>query len=212
MKRRMRLLRAIPCLALAGLFFCASQPLWALDAAERLQQRLNSIRTMSANFTQVVKSKQRVISRSNGSMALSKPGRFRWQTLDPMEQLVVADGQRMWIYDVDLEQVTVRKQSKSIGGTPALFLSGANDSVAKNFEVSLQQRGKQERYDLRSKSRNGNFSRVKLLFIGDTLNSMEMNDQLGQVTQVALKQVRINPPLAAKLFQFKPPRGVDVVE
>ena len=192
------------------LLFCV-QTSWAVDPTELLQQKLNAIRTMSASFNQVVQNKKRVISRSKGTMALSKPGRFRWQTLDPMEQLVVADGKTMWIYDVDLEQVTVRKQNKSIGGTPALFLSGANDTVAKNFNVSYQKRGNQDLFDLKSKSGKGNFSRVKLLFSGDKLASMEMNDQLGQVTMVSLQQVRMNQTLSDKLFQFKPPRGVDVV-
>lgn len=77
-----------------------------------LQTKLNSIRSMTAVFKQSVKAKHRVVSRSSGTMALQRPGRFRWQTLQPMAQLMVADGQKIWIYDKDLEQVTVKTQKK----------------------------------------------------------------------------------------------------
>ena len=93
------------------------QSVFAATPSELLQAKLNALRTMSADFTQVVKAKRREVSHSSGTMALSRPGRFRWQTKAPMEQLVVADGKQLWIYDVDLEQVSVKKQEKSVGGT-----------------------------------------------------------------------------------------------
>src|SRR5580704_14348669 len=110
-----------------GLLLAFSGFVFSQTSAELLQTKLNAIRSMTANFNQVVKAKNREVSRSSGIMALERPGRFRWQTKSPMEQLVVADGQKMWIYDVDLEQVTVKKQGKGLGGTAALFLSGYDD-------------------------------------------------------------------------------------
>ncbi|KTD24750.1 outer membrane lipoprotein carrier protein [Legionella lansingensis] len=177
-----------------------------------LQTKLNGIRSLSANFSQVVKAKKRELSRSSGTMALERPGRFRWQTKDPMEQLVVADGEQLWVYDVDLEQVTVKKQEKGVGGTAALFLSGYDDTVTRDFDVTATTKGKTQIYDLHSKSPKANFQRVKLIFAGDILTGIEMYDQLGQHTIVNLKNVKTNPKLASTLFKFKPPKGTDVVK
>ncbi|MCC5016166.1 MULTISPECIES: outer membrane lipoprotein chaperone LolA [Legionella] len=176
-----------------------------------LQTKLNAIRSMTASFNQVIKTKEKEISRSSGTMALERPGRFRWQTKSPMEQLVVADGKKLWVYDVDLEQVTVKKQEKSLGGTAALFLSGYDDTVTRDFDVTATTAGDKQSYDLQSKSHKANFQRMKLIFNRDVLIAIEMFDQLGQHTVVNLKNVKTNPKVAASLFQFKPPKGTDVV-
>ncbi len=181
-------------------------------SSDLLQEKLNSLRTMNANFTQVVKAKNRELSHSSGTMALSRPGRFRWQTISPMEQIVVADGQRLWIYDIDLEQVSVKKQEKSVGGTAGLFLSGYNETVANDFAVTVQEKDNKVLFDLNAKSNHANFQRVKLTFEGAALRGISLYDQLGQITDVTLNQVKVNPKLAAALFQFKAPKGVDVVE
>lgn len=185
---------------------------FAESAGDALQVKLNAMRTMTANFKQVIKSKQREISHSSGTMALERPGHFRWQTKAPMEQLVVADGNKLWVYDVDLEQVTVKKQTKSLGGTAALFLSGYNDTVTRDFNVIATNVGKEQTYDLQSKSNKANFQRLKLIFAGDVLKTLEMYDQLGQHTIVNLTNVKTNPKVTANLFQFKPPKGSDVVQ
>ena len=181
-------------------------------ADEILQGKLNAIRSMSATFKQVVKAKQRVVSRSSGTMALERPGRFRWQTKDPMEQLMVADGQRIWVYDTDLEQVTVKKQDKGLGGTAALFLSGYDNTVTRDFTVTQSGSSENPVFDLESKSSKANFQRIKLTFHQELLSGLELYDQLGQITTVQLSQAKLNPKLAAALFQFKPPKGVDVVQ
>ena len=191
--------------------------LWGQQAfcdvvSEALQAKLNAIRTMSASFKQVVMAKKRPISHSSGTMALARPGRFRWQTVNPMEQLVLADGKRLWIYDVDLEQVTVKKQAKGLGGTAALFLSGYDDTVTRDFTVTVTKQGNKESFDLRSKSNKANFQRVKLVFDGDALCGLELFDPLGQRTDVTLSRIKTNPTLAPKLFAFKAPKGVDIVE
>lgn len=188
------------------------QALFATTPSETLQTKLNALRTMSASFNQVVKAKQREISHSSGTMALARPGRFRWQTIKPMEQFVVADGKRLWIYDVDLEQVSVKKQENSVGGTAALFLSGYDDTVARDFDVKQTESGNRMTFDLNAKSNKANFQRVQLVFEGAALRGIVLYDQLGQQTDVALNRVLVNPKLPASLFQFKPPRGVDVVE
>jgi outer membrane lipoprotein carrier protein len=193
------------------LLFSFSSICLSQTAGEVLQEKLNAMRSMTANFTQVVKAKKREVSRSSGTMALERPGRFRWQTLEPMEQLVVADGNKMWVYDVDLEQVTVKKQEKGLGGTAALFLSGYDNTVTRDFEVTQLNSGDAATFDLKSKSSKANFQRIKLIFKQDKLTGLELHDQLGQLTVVKLVQIKSNPKLEAKLFQFKPPKGVDIV-
>jgi outer membrane lipoprotein carrier protein len=195
-----------------SLLLVFSGSVWSQTSAELLQTKLNAIRSMTADFKQVVKAKQREVSRSSGTMALERPGRFRWQTKQPMEQLVVADGKKMWVYDVDLEQVTVKKQEKGLGGTAALFLSGYDDTVTRDFDVTQKNEGKTIIFDLKSKSAKANFQRIKLIFTADNLTGLELHDQLGQTTTVKLNQIKSNPKLAAKLFQFKPPKGVDIVK
>ncbi|KTC79346.1 outer membrane lipoprotein chaperone LolA [Legionella cherrii] len=177
-----------------------------------LQTKLNGIRSMTAVFKQAVKAKQRVVSRSSGTMALQRPGRFRWQTVQPMAQLMVADGQKIWVYDKDLEQVTVKTQRKGLGGTAALFLSGYDNTVTRDFNVTQSNVGNDLVFDLKSKSPKANFQRIKLVFRQNNLTGLELYDQLGQVTTVQLSQIKTNPKLAASLFQFKTPKGVDVVQ
>lgn len=191
--------------------FCFSSAVFSETPAESLQAKLNAIKTMTASFDQVVKAKKREVSRSSGTMALQRPGRFRWQTVEPMEQLVIADGSKMWVYDVDLEQVTVKKQDKGLGGTAALFLSGYDDTVTHDFEVTQKVSGNVTTFDLKSKLPKENFQQIKMIFTGNNLTGLELHDQLGQITTVKLAKIKANPTLAAKLFQFKPPKGVDVV-
>lgn len=180
-------------------------------AADQLTRRLNALHTMSAQFNQVIRAKKRIVSRSSGSMALQRPGKFRWDTQSPMAQRVIADGQHIWIYDVDLEQVTVKKQAKGLGGTPGLFLSGYDNTVTRDFTVSVVHKGRLDLFDLTPKSRKDNFQHVQLGFQGNALSSIDLYDQLGQHTVVKLANVKINPHLAARMFSFSPPKGTDVV-
>jgi outer membrane lipoprotein carrier protein len=182
------------------------------SVSETLQVKLNAIRTMTAKFNQVVTANKREVSRSSGVMALSRPGHFRWQTKEPMAQLVVADGHHLWIYDEDLEQVTVKKQDKGLGGTAGLFLSGYNDTLTHDFDVTVVHQKDTSYFDLHAKSTKANFSRLKLVFLGETLNRIELFDQLGQHTLVNLSQIKTNLVLTEPLFKFTPPKGIDVVE
>lgn len=179
--------------------------------SDDVQAKLNAIKSMSANFSQVVKAGKRNVSNSEGVMALNRPGRFRWQTRSPLEQLVIADGKKLWIYDVDLEQVTVKKQEKGMGGTPALFLSGYDDTVARDFDVVKTAKGNSQTYDLHAKSSKENYQRVKLTFQGAELSFIEFFDQLGQHTSIHLSHIKNNVKLADSTFQFKAPKGVDVI-
>lgn len=185
-----------------------------VDSPEnRLQEKLNNLTTMTARFKQIVRAEGREVSRSRGKMALQRPGRFRWHTLSPMEQLVVADGNKLWVYDVELEQVTVKKQQKGIGGTPGLFLSGYDDTVSRDFHVTEKSKNRNLlQYDMRAKSKKENYQRVKMTFSKDTLVQLVLYDQLGQKTTVDLLGIQNNPKIKSSQFKFKPPKGVDIVK
>ena len=173
-----------------SVLLCWVSHVWCDTVSDALQAKLNAVRTMSATFHQVVNAKNRELSRSSGTMALSRPGHFRWQTEKPMEQWVIADGRHLWVYDVDLEQVTVKKQDKGLGGTAGLFLSGYNDTVTKDFNVTVKTQGNMDCFDLHATSVKANFQRVKLTFTGNELNGIELFDQLGQHTDVRLSHIK----------------------
>lgn len=196
---------------LLGLLLSISTLGFCEQADTLLQAKLNSIRSMAADFKQTVKAKHKVVSRSSGTMALQRPGRFRWQTNQPMSQLMVADGQKIWVYDKDLEQVTVKTQKKGLGGTAALFLSGYDDTVTRDFSVVQSMKGNEQVFSLKAKSSKTNFQKIKLVFNQNTLTGLELYDQLGQVTTVQLSQIKLNPKLGTSTFRFKTPKGVDVV-
>lgn len=195
---------------LIGIFFIHTA--FCEVASDGLRAQLNAMQSLTATFKQVVKTKEREISHSSGTMALKRPGRFRWQTKAPMEQIVVADGKKLWVYDVDLEQVTVKKQEKDLGGPAALFLGGYAENLTRDFDVTESNSPTQKWYDLRSKSNKANFERLKLVFTSNILTSIEMYDQLGQHTIISLSHVQANSEVAESLFHFTPPHGVDVVQ
>lgn len=187
-------------------------PVFCDVASDALQAKLTGIRTLNASFTQVVKVKQRELTRSSGTMALSRPGHLRWETKAPMEQLIIADGQRVWIYDVDLEQVSVKKQQGSLGETAALFLNQSNQRLTKDFLVAWQSLAKEDRFELKARSKQANFQQVILVFQGERLKEIDLNDQLGQHTEIVLDDIQVNQSLPASLFKFQRPKGVDWLE
>lgn len=191
--------------------FFVSNLVFAQNETQTLQSKLRSIKTLQASFSQVVSSKSRQVSRSSGTMSLSRPGKFRWQINNPSSQLVIADGSKLWVYDKDLKQATVKKQQGNVGGMAGVFLSESVDQIISSFRVREIKNGSKQTFELVRKSSKGSFQKVKLDFSGSSLTGMEFFDQLGQRTSVRLSNVRINPQLSASLFKFSPPKGVDVV-
>lgn len=184
---------------------------WA-GAVEQLHQFLHDTRTLRADFAQLVASKGgRKPQQSSGTIAIARPGKLRWEILKPYPQLMVGDGDRFWIYDPELKQVTVKKVSQAIGGTPAALLSGSND-LEKNFD--LKDAGEAEGLawvEATPKAADSSFEKVRLGFAGSELKAMELLDNFGQTTHVRFSHIERNPALAANLFKFTPPAGADVV-
>ena len=181
-------------------------------AVDQLHQFLTSTRTLKAEFSQMVIGKGgRKPQQSSGLVAISRPGKLRWDIQKPYPQLVVGDGEKIWIYDTELKQVTVRKAGQAIGGSPAALLSGNND-LEKNF--SLKEAGDAEGLawvEATPRATDSGFERVRLGFAGNDLKAMELQDSFGQTTLIHFSKIERNPALPAATFKFVPPAGVDVV-
>ena len=181
-------------------------------ALDQLHQFLQNTRTLKAEFAQTVIGKNgRKPQQSSGLVAISRPGKLRWEIVKPYPQLVVGDGDKIWIYDPELQQVTVRKAGQAISGSPAALLSGNND-LEKNF--TLKEAGEAEgMLWLEATPKNGDsgFDKVRLGFAGSDLKAMELQDSFGQTTLIRFSKVERNPALSAGTFKFTPPAGVDVV-
>jgi len=178
-------------------------------ANANLTKLLENLKTFQANFDQVIQDKRgTAMQESTGKMALQRPGRFRWETLTPNQQLIVADGKTIWVYDKDLQEVTKKKQTEN-AASPGLLLSASVDNLAKHYDVSSL--GKNDfklapfKHDL--------FKSVELQFDDHgTLTQMIMHDNIGQTTQIQFNHVSTNQSLSSSLFTFRPPKNIDVIQ
>lgn len=181
-------------------------------AVDQLHDFLKSTKTLKAEFAQAVIAKSgRKPQQSSGVVAISRPGKLRWEIQKPYPQLVVGDGEKIWIHDPELQQVTVRKAGQAIGGSPAALLSGSNE-LEKNF--SLKEAGESEGLawvEATPKANDSGFERVRLGFAGGDLKAMELLDSFGQTTLIRFSRVEKNTALPASTFKFTPPAGTDVV-
>lgn len=199
-------------LFLGFICFFIIQPVFSDTINDVLWDKLSHIHTMTASFSQHIYAKKRKLSQSSGNMAFVRPSQFRWETKNPMEQLLIADGKKIWVYDVDLEQVTVKQQTESMGAAAGLFLSDDKSHLLHDFYVESEHEGHVEIFKLKARAKQANIQRVTLRFDGEYLESMDLYDQLGQRTTVHFNKAKMNTTLSEKLFQFTPPAGVDVVE
>lgn len=181
-------------------------------AIDKLHQFLESTRTVRADFTQTVVARNgRKPQLSSGVMMFARPGKFRWQIEKPYSQLLLGDGEKVWVYDPDLRQVTVRKAGTALGGTPAALLAGES-TIEKNFGLSeTGDKDGLEWVEAIPKSQDSGFEKVRLGFAGNELRAMELLDSLGQTTSLLFTHLERNPRLAPALFRFTPPANVDVV-
>lgn len=179
---------------------------------ERLKAFIAGVRTAEADFTQSVQDRSgRVTQKASGKMAFARPGKFRWDYTAPYEQVIVGDGARLWLYDADLEQVTVKPLAEIISGTPAALLAG-DDAIEKYFV--LKDAGHSaglEWLDAVPKDKDTTFERIRMGFRGETLAEMRLFDHFGQRTTLVLSRLVRNPSIATSRFSFTPPRGVDVI-
>ena len=143
-------------------------------------------------------------------MAVERGNKFRWDTKSPSEQLIVANGSSMWVYDKDLQQATKQSVNNQVGDAPALLLSGDPNQITHNFTVSQPSKGKNY-YVLKPKSSSANFRDLSISFNGGKPVMMVLNDSIGQTTSIRFSNININKNIPASQFSFTPPKGVDVI-
>ncbi|MBS0358107.1 MAG: outer membrane lipoprotein chaperone LolA [Proteobacteria bacterium] len=183
---------------------------FAVTPTQALEQNLSQLHSMQANFTQVVtNARGHVLQKSSGEMALLRPGKFRWVSNSPTRQLIVADGKKLWIFDKDLEQVTVKPLSKSLDNSPGMFLSNSPDNLSEYYNVTSEKNP--NNFLITPKAEDAQFTSIELQYSNNELVFMQLHDQLGQTTKLAFTHIKVNSELNPKLFMFHPPKGVDVV-
>ena len=204
----------------ATIFIAASAQLASADALKTLDSFLQGTHTGQADFTQVVtapaKEGQTARSKtSSGTFEFQRPGRFKFVYQKPFEQTIVADGQTLWLYDADLNQVTQRSQAQALGSTPAALLAAAPDLSALRAEFTLEAAPDQEGVQwvlARPKAKDGALQNVRVGFAAGQLAALDILDSFGQRSLIRFSNVKNNPALSAAVFQFKPPAGADLLK
>lgn len=204
-------MKFILALFIAG-FAVAAQAAAQPDAISMLQQFMTRTQTVQADFTQTILDKNgEVVQKSSGTMALSRPGKFRWQYDKPYKQLIVGDGTRLWLYDKDLDQVTVKKLSAALGSTPAALLAGNNDIEKRYIVTDAGSSGGLQWVQAVPRTEGSGFDNIRMGFNQSGLAAMELRDQFQQTTVIRFDNVKRNIKLSDNLFSFTPPPGADVI-
>lgn len=182
-------------------------------SSNALTHFLDGLQTFSAGFEQVVENEfGEELERSHGVLYVERPGRFHWAYWEPFPQLIISDGLSLWIFDEDLEQVTVRDITESIDDSPAAVLGGEVDVEQHYVVIDGGTVEGVNWLELTPRDIESQYATVRLGFRNDHLAGMELFDNLGQKTRISFQDTRRNPPLEPGLFEFTPPEGVDVVD
>ena len=191
---------------------------WA-GGMESLEAFVKNVRSGRAQFTQTVTPPARegepVRNRvSTGSFEFQRPGKFKFDYKKPFAQLILADGQSLWLYDADLNQVTQRKQAQALGSTPAALIAAASDLRALQADFNLEaapERDGLQWVKATPKAKDGQLQHVQVGFSGESLAALEILDSFGQRSVLKFDKVEVNPALPAGTFTFKTPAGADVI-
>lgn len=194
-----------------GLTFAAPGA-WADDAAERLTERLDPLENYQATFEQqILDGSGERLQNARGEMWLSRPGMLRWEVEAPYSQIVVSDGDDVYLYDPDLEQVTVQPMDNRVSHTPALLLSGSANELTASYDVYHEQENSDDIFTLIPTSADTLFEELNMVFDGDTLTELWMMDSTGQRTAITFSDITRNGTIDDSLFDFEAPEGTDVI-
>jgi len=183
------------------------------EAIEKLKTFIAATRSAQANFTQeVLDQNGKRIQSASGIMQFQRPGKFRWSYQKPYEQLIVGDGAKFWLYDSDLNQVSVKKLDAALGSSPAALLSGKNE-IERDF--ILKESGNHEGFEwlqATPKGQDSSFGKILMAFNAQSeLVVMELNDMYGHKTILRFSSMQRNPKFSEQQFKFTPPKGADVL-
>ena len=181
-------------------------------AIDRFKAFARSTQSARAEFEQRVLDRNgKLVQQAQGSFVFQRPGKFRWVYAKPVDQVIVGDGERVWIHDRDLNQVTVRKLSRALGSTPAALLAGSAD-VEKAFELAEGgTRDGLEWLEAKPREREAGFERIRMGFGAGGIEVMELADHFGQTTVLRFSSMTRNPKIDKSEFRFQPPKGADVL-
>lgn len=184
-----------------------------MSASQHLHDLLKNMQSFQADFTQTVLNSNGVLQQSTqGEMAVKRPGLFYWQTFAPFEQTLVADGEKLWSYDPDLEQVTVQAVGQRLTDTPALLFSGEVDGLTESYAISaVQLKDESWQFQLLPRQPDSLFEELRLTFADTIMTQMHILDSLGNRSSLEFSNVQINRAIDQSLFQFTAPAGVDVI-
>ena len=182
-------------------------------SVQKLSQQLANTETISASFRQVIQDvKGLVLQEAIGSLVVKRPNKLHWLTQQPYEHLVVTDGDKLWLYDMDLEQINEQSYQHNIDKAPALLLSGNVEQITDNYEVNeLQSEADILRFELTPKSAESAFVHLTISFQNQQIVAMSLLDNFDQITEISFSDITINQPVADQQFQFVPPEGVEII-
>ena len=188
-----------------------SQPVWADDAGQRLTLALKQMDNLTTEFKQTLLDEDKnVVQQSRGTLALQRPGKFAWHYTEPFEQRIIADGSELWIYDVELDQVTVKPMDQGLANAPIMILMKQAD-INEQFEVSeVGQRKFLYWVELLPHAGDLEYTHIYIGIADDQVQAMELQDQFGQSTQIVFENLRVGVVHDPATFRFVPPPGVDV--
>ena len=186
-------------------------PAFAQSAEQRLNDALGSLDNLTADFKQtVLDDDKRIVQQSSGKVAIQRPGKFSWIYTTPYEQQIIADGKELWVYDVDLDQVTVKPMSTGLASAPIMILM-RREKLGAEFNISeVGQRKFLYWVELEPRSQDMEYTNVYIGLEDGVVKAMELRDKFGQSTQIVFENLRLNVVHNPKTFKFVPPEGVDV--
>lgn len=184
---------------------------FAGEGRDMLERFLTETQTMTANFKQTLTANDgRSLQESSGEFYLKRPGKFRWNYNEPYPQEIVSDGEQVWIFDVDLEQVTVQQHGPAQNNTPIALLQN-KQKLEDAFEIhELGMKAGLHRLELLNKKNDVDFDRIVIGLDNKGLRFLQLHDQFEQTTDIYFSELQANPKLDPSIFQFTPPEGVDV--
>ncbi len=199
---------------LAVLLFLPLMAQAADIATESLLSHLRPIESMSAHFQQLTLGPDgQQLQSSEGDMLVARGNKFRWHATQPYEQLVVANGKQVWVYDRGLQQVVIKPLKKQMTSTPALLFGGTLDEVKNAFDVSMDASGaNRSHFVLKPRDDRAMFNQLEVSFEDGVPSSMRLMDSLGHKTLINFSDVKLNPGFKKGIFEFTPPTGVDVIK
>ena len=205
-------MRCVSMLLLPVLAFSSLSAHADAESVKRLGPLLGSD-TITARFSQLtLDGSGTQLQETAGDMSVKRPGLFYWHTDAPQEQLMVSDGQKVSLWDPDLEQVTIKKLDQRLTQTPALLLSGDVSKISESFDITSKQAGDVMDFTLKPKTKDTLFDSLRLSFRGGKINDMQLIDSVGQRTNILFTGVKVNEPIPASKFKFDIPKGADVIQ